>query len=134
MWSNPTFCILCFADGPVIVAYLNFFLNSKIAKNYGNSVKTDGVNQSNINGEKLINYPFPYTSLTEQYQIVNEIESRLSEADAMEKAIDESLAKAECLRQSILKKAFEGKLVPQDDNDEPALELLKRIQRKRAEK
>ena len=37
---------------------LNYFLNSNIAKQYGNTVKTDGVNQSNINGTKLVNYPF----------------------------------------------------------------------------
>ena len=37
----------------VVADYLNYFLNCPIAKIYGNSVKTDGVNQSNINGEKL---------------------------------------------------------------------------------
>jgi len=42
---------------------------------------------------------------------VREIESRFSEADNLEKAIDESLTKAEALRQSILKKAFKGKLI-----------------------
>jgi len=42
---------------------------------------------------------------------VEEIEKRFSEADNLEKAIDESLNKAETLRQSILKQAFEGKLV-----------------------
>jgi type I restriction enzyme S subunit len=90
--------------------YLNYFLNSKIAKDHGNNVKTDGVNQSNINGEKLKNYPFPFTTIEEQLQIVNEIESRLSEADVMDRTINESLIKAEKMRQSILKKAFEGKL------------------------
>ncbi|MDD4948844.1 restriction endonuclease subunit S [Sulfuricurvum sp.] len=57
---------------------------------------------------------FPLSSTEEQHQIVNEIESRLSEADVMERTIDESLIKAEKMRQSILKKAFEGKLVLQD--------------------
>ena len=37
--------------------YVNSFLNSDVARQYGNSVKTDGVNQSNINGAKLVNYP-----------------------------------------------------------------------------
>jgi type I restriction enzyme, S subunit len=44
-------------------------------------------------------------------QIVEEIEKRLSEADNLEKAIDERIEKAESLRQSILKQAFEGKLI-----------------------
>ncbi len=47
----------------------------------------------------------------QQELIISEIERRFSEADNLEKAIDESLTKAEALRQSILKQAFEGRLV-----------------------
>jgi type I restriction enzyme S subunit len=75
--------------------------------------------------------PFSICSTSEQNQIVQEIESRLSVADKIEESIGQSLKQAEALRQSILKKAFEGKLVPQDTNDEPAEKLLARI---RAEK
>lgn len=66
----------------------------------------------NINGTKLKAYPFPITSLTEQEKIVQEIEFRLSVCDKIEETIEQSLLQAESLRQSILKKAFEGKLVP----------------------
>ncbi len=119
--------------------YLNFWLNSHPAKVYGNSVKTDGVNQSNINGEKLKSYPLPYCSPQEQSQIVQEIETRLSVCDNIESTIRESLEKAEALRQSILKKAFEGKLLSEEELQitrnapdwEPAEKLLERI---RAEK
>ncbi|NQW23113.1 MAG: restriction endonuclease subunit S [SAR202 cluster bacterium] len=107
--------------------FMNLFLNSHVAKQYGNRVKTDGVNQSNINGEKLINYPFPYCSLGEQKQIVAILDERLSEIDRTERDIQSQLQKAESLRQSILKQAFSGKLVAQDPDDEPATELLKRI-------
>ena len=65
--------------------------------------------------------------LDEQQQIVKEIESRLSVCDKIEETIESSLLKAEALRLSIIKKAFEGKLVPQDPNDEPAEKLLERI-------
>jgi len=119
--------------------YLNFWLNSHPAKVYGNSVKTDGVNQSNINGEKLKSYPLPYCSPQEQLQIIQEIETRLSVCDNIESTIRESLEKAEALRQSILKKAFEGKLLSEEELQitrnapdwEPAEKLLERI---RAEK
>ncbi|MDQ6965320.1 MAG: hypothetical protein Q9M23_00145 [Mariprofundaceae bacterium] len=63
---------------------------------------------------------------------VQEIESRFSVVEKMEQTIGESLQKAEALRQSILKRAFEGKLVPQNPDDEPASELLARIRAERA--
>lgn len=49
----------------------------------------------------------------------------------VEKIVDQSLKQTEKLRQSILKRPFEGKLVPQDPNDEPAEKLLERIRQQR---
>jgi type I restriction enzyme, S subunit len=76
--------------------------------------------------------PFPFLCLEEQKKIIQEIESHLSVADKIEESISQSLKQAEALRQSILKKAFEGKLVPQDPNDEPAEKLLARIRAEKA--
>jgi type I restriction enzyme S subunit len=69
----------------------------------------------------------PLPSLLEQEKIVNEIEYRLSITEAEEKILDLNILNGDRLRQSILKHAFEGKLVPQDPNDEPAKTLLDRI-------
>lgn len=63
----------------------------------------------------------------EQHQIVQEIETRLSVCDKLEETITTALKQSDALRQSILKKAFEGKLVEQNPNDEPATKLLERI-------
>ena len=63
-----------------------------------------------LNKENCNSMPFPLCSITEQQTIVQEIESRLSVADKMEESITQSLQRAEALRQSILKKAFEGRL------------------------
>jgi type I restriction enzyme S subunit len=79
--------------------------------------------------------PLPKT-LSEQHQIVREIETRLSVCDKVEQSITESLETSKALRQSILKKAFEGKLLSDEEiaqcrqaaDYEPAGELLKKIQ------
>ena len=70
-----------------------------------------GNNQKALNKERVKSIPIPLPSIEEQNTIVQEIESRLSVADKMEESITESLQQAEALRQSILKKAFEGKLI-----------------------
>lgn len=90
--------------------------------------------QKNINLETLGNLAVPLPPLAEQRRIVAEVERRLSVADEVAKTVKQSLAQAERLRQSILKKAFEGKLVAQDANDEPAGVLLERIKAERTKK
>ena len=66
---------------------------------------------ANLNEKIVKNIPMSIPSLEEQQSIVEEIESRLSVCDKLEETIDASLKQAEALRQSILKQAFEGKLV-----------------------
>lgn len=92
--------------------------------------------QANIGIASIENFVFPLCSTEEQNQIVQEIEFRLSVCDKVEQSINESIEKAEALRQSILKKAFEGKLLSKSEIElckkeadyEPANELLKKIQ------
>jgi type I restriction enzyme S subunit len=89
----------------------------------------------NLTQKAFLKLQIPFTSKEEQHQIVQEIESRLSVCDKVEESIQESLLKAQALRQSILKKAFEGTLLSQEeiakckaDKDyEPANVLLKKI-------
>ncbi len=76
--------------------------------------------------------PLPPT--VEQPRLVEGIERRLSFVDEVEKAVEQSLRQSDRLRQSILKRAFEGRLVPQDPSDEPAEQLLERIRQDRAKR
>ena len=108
----------------VLPKYVDFFIQSAKQMLWYYAPATA---QKNINLNTLENLSVPYCSLDEQAQIVADIESRLSVCDKLESIIDENLAKATTLRQSILKKAFAGRLVPQDPNDEPADKLLERI-------
>jgi type I restriction enzyme, S subunit len=73
--------------------------------------ETGNVGQGNVGMKAVTETLIPFPVIQEQHRIVQEIESRLSVADKMEQSIQESLQKAEALRQSILKKAFSGELV-----------------------
>ncbi len=67
-------------------------------------------------------------SVQEQKVIVETVESKLQHIGKMVQEIKNQLKRSDTLRQSILKKAFSGQLVPQDPNDETASALLARIQ------
>ncbi len=86
-----------------------------------------GVGRPRINTTQLKEVVIPICGIEEQQVIISLVEARLSEVDQLNQTITTALQQAETLRQSILKKAFSGQLVPQDPNDEPASELLARI-------
>lgn len=90
---------------------------------------TSGVN--NINSGEIQSLLAPLCGFREQAALVEQLSAYLSAADVMETEITKELLRAESLRQSILKRAFSGQLVPQDPNDEPASALLDRIRAER---
>jgi type I restriction enzyme S subunit len=91
-----------------------------------------GTTRAGFNTNLLASLDIPLPPLAEQHRIVAEVERRLSVVEELETTIAAELTRADRLRQSILKRAFEGKLVPQDPTDEPASVLLARITAERA--
>ena len=113
--------------------YLNAVMNSGYAKAYYNLVKTDGVNQSNINAKKLGAFLIPIPPFTEQVKIgskIIEILPAISVIHAEKGHIENFVTQAKA---KILDLAIRGQLVPQDPNDEPASVLLERIRTEKEE-
>ena len=78
---------------------------------------------------RLINVNLP--PLEEQEQIVSQIEQGFSLIENSQRIVNSTLQTLETMRMSVLKQAFQGKLVPQDPNDEPASVLLERIKKEK---
>lgn len=91
--------------------YIFYFLVQDRFRSEAENAMTGAVGLRRVPKQFIENYIIPLPSIEEQNKIVQEIESRLSLADKMEESITQSLQQAEALRQSILKKAFEGKLL-----------------------
>lgn len=132
LWKKGTLCLTiaaniadtaflgfdaCFPDSVVgIIAdeekaslnFINYYIR-KVRKEIDSTASATA--QKNINVEYLDKLRVPSLPLEEQHQIISEIESRLSVCDKLETTIEENLQQAEALRQSILKKAFEGRLI-----------------------
>ncbi len=91
--------------------YLNYYLNSKMAFEYGKTVVISSVNQANINGTKLKTYPIPLPSLKEQQAIVHKLDALRIETQKLESIYQKKILLLEELKKSILQKAFNGELI-----------------------
>ena len=114
---------------PILISsdYLNIVMNSSYYRNWCYNVKTDAVNQSNINAQKLSQLMIPIPPLKEQERIVVEVAKWISLIDTIKNSKEDLQTTIKQAKSKILNLAIHGKLVPQDPNDEPAIELLKRI-------
>lgn len=94
--------------------YLNYYLNSKMAFEYGKTVVISSVNQANINGTKLKTYPIPLPTIQEQQAIVRQLDALRAETKKLEAVYQKKIDDLEELKKSILQKAFAGELTTKE--------------------
>lgn len=111
----------------IIGDFLNYALNTTAAKEYCTAVKTDGVNQSNINAKKIGAFSFKVPSLAEQAEIIRILDNTFTKEKQAKEAAEAVLEQVDLMKKAILSRAFRGELGTNDPADESAVELLKRI-------
>lgn len=117
--------------GNITPEFIFYYIVQESFRKKAQNAMTGAVGQRRVPADYLKNTKINIPTIDEQKQIVKGIKKRFEVADEAERVIVENLEKAEQLKQSILKKAFEGRLVSQDPTDEPASELLAKIKAER---
>lgn len=112
--------------------FYNYLLQSHTISRLRMFENAQGQTRPGLNSTILRELPVPLCDILEQKQVIEIIEDKLHGLSRFEQEIESALKRCEILRQSILKKAFSGQLVPQDPSDEPASQLLARIQAEKA--
>ena len=121
-----------FWEKKILPLWFHIFASSEYGRSFIEGHAASSAGQHNVSLRLIHSMTLALPPLPEQHRIVAEVERHLSVIQNAEAAVDASLKRAERLRQSILKQAFSGQLVPQDPNDEPASVLLERIRAERA--
>ncbi len=126
--NNQNCAAILVSETEVVPEYIYYWLWSRyeMTRNAGS-----GNNQPALNKTRVQNLPLALPPIAEQKVLVAEVDRRMSVLREVEAEVDVNLKRASRLRQSILKCAFEGKLVPHDTSDEPASKLLERIREER---
>lgn len=117
---------------PAVMRWVAALWNTAFVRSQIEQMAATSAGQYNVSVNKLNRLVLPVSPSEEQARMIGEIERQASEIAAVEEITEQNLLRADRLRHAILKRAFEGKLVPQDRNDEPASALLDRIRSERA--
>ena len=117
----------------IIGNFLNYSLNTIRAKKYYNLVKTDGVNQSNINAKKIGAYKFAMPNIKEQIEIVRILDDMFAKEQQVKQVAETVVEQIDLIKKSILSRAFRGELGTNNQNEESAVELVKEVVEKSVE-
>ena len=110
-WNINQAIVLFRPNKKILSKYISYFLQNPVTINWLEDTSKATAGQWNVKVSTCRIIPIPIPPIEEQQLIVNELESKLTICDKIEETINQSLQQVETLRQSILKKAFEGKLV-----------------------
>ncbi len=119
-------CLRCFSS-EINIDFLCLVLKGEYVLNAIFSTETGNVSQGNIGSESTLDLNIAIPPLTEQHRIVTEIKRWFALIDQVEQDKVDLQTTIKQTKSKILDLAIHGKLVPQDPNDKPAIELLKRI-------
>lgn len=122
---NQHVCIIR-AHSKINSQFLSYWLNSPKFQELISSIQQGETRQA-LNFEQIRGMPFPLCSFLEQGEIVKKLDENMLLIANSENTLNFLIQQLDKQLSTILKRAFEGKLIPQDPNDEPASELLKRI-------
>ena len=111
----------------VLSLFLYYFIRQESFRWDAKSNFSGTAGQLRVPRSFVENYPFPLPPLPEQERIVERIESLFTQLDAGVAGLKRLRVALKRYKASVLKAACEGRLVPQDPNDEPAEEMLKRL-------
>ena len=115
--------------------FLNYIFSTPYVRSYCKEVKTIGVQQCNINAEKISDLLIPIAPKEEQMRIVSKIKEVLPKVDIYSKSQDKlnvlNYAIADQIKKSVLQEAIQGKLAPQITEEGTAQELLEQIKQEK---
>ncbi len=114
-------------------AWVNLCWQSHVVRKFVGERKATSAGQYNISQSSLMELCLPLAPVAEMQEVAATAARMASEADSAQGCSTNELQRSAALRQSILKAAFSGQLVPQDPHDEPASQLLERIAADRAQ-
>lgn len=127
---NQHVCIIRLEES-ALPEFVSKFLNSRAGQDLIFETQS-GVTREGLNYGQIRSFEIPLPPLEEQKEIVRRVEDLFKFADQIEARLQKARSYTDKLTQSILAKAFRGELVPQDDADEPASVLLKRIREEKS--
>lgn len=110
-WNINQAIVLFRPNKNILSKYISYFLQNSVTINWLEETSKATAGQWNVKVSTCRVIPIPLPPIKEQKLMVDELESKLTVCDKIEETISQSLEQAEMLRQSILKRAFEGKLI-----------------------